>query len=222
MGTTSARSHSKIIALCRFPGSLSWSRSVMQLVATFCLATHVYATVGVLQPVEYAANIARAIKMASDTLGGADEEGVFIKTMHGRGCLDSGCCSIDWSQQLRVNSNCPTWGWLKWNSDGPLIVSQRPLFRGCLECENAELGCVAHVSRCSGRLDQQWRLKFASNWTTVFGEPLFAIASFYSPEHCLTLVNGGGDGDFYVLQECVKPRPSEWQGFYVVRNPLKR
>ncbi|KAH7982488.1 hypothetical protein HPB52_005295 [Rhipicephalus sanguineus] len=127
--------------------------------------------------------------MASDTLGGASDEGVFIKTIHGRGCLDSGCCSIDW---------------------------------GCLECENAELGCVAHVSRCSGRLDQQWRLKFASNWTTVFGEPVFAIASFYSPEHCLTLVNGGGDGDFYALQECATPRPSEWQGFYVVRNPLKR
>ncbi|KAH6944528.1 hypothetical protein HPB50_003768 [Hyalomma asiaticum] len=175
-----------------------------------------------LQQVEYAANIARALKMASDTLGGANDEGVFIKTMHGRGCLDSGCCTLDWSQRLRVNSNCPTWGWLKWNSDGPLIVSQRPLFRGCLECENAELGCVAHVSRCSGRLDQQWRLKFAANWTTAFGEPLFAIASFYSPDRCLTLINGGGDGDFYALQECATPRPSEWQSFYVVRNPLKR
>ncbi|XP_050049189.2 uncharacterized protein [Dermacentor andersoni] len=222
METTFERSHSHVPALYRFPKSGPWSWSVATLLVASFLATRASATIGLLQQVEYATNVARAVKMASETLGGAGSNGVFIKTMHGRGCLDSGCCTIDWSQRLRMNSNCPTWGWLKWSSDGPLIVSHRPLFRGCLECENAEPGCVAHVSRCSGRLDQQWRLKFASNWTTAFGEPAFAIASFDSPDRCLTLVNGGGDGDFYALQECATPRPSEWQSFYVVRNPLER
>ncbi|KAH9361636.1 hypothetical protein HPB48_005211 [Haemaphysalis longicornis] len=125
------------------------------------------------------------------------------------------------SQALRINARCPPWSWLKWSADGPLIVSQQPLSKMCLTCDNAEPGCVAQVSQCRGGLDQQWRLRFASNWTTEFGEPLFGITSFYAPQRCLTLVNGGGDGDFYALQSCARPQPSEWQAFYVVRSPLK-
>ncbi|KAK8785517.1 uncharacterized protein LOC144094556 [Amblyomma americanum] len=204
------------------PASFRWPTLFLALVVACHLGTRASATFMGVQQVEYAASIAGAIKSASDILGGVNGEGVFIKSLHGRGCLDSGCCTIDWTQRLQLNANCPTWGWLKWRSDGPLIVSQRPLLRGCLQCDDAEPGCVALVSRCTGRLDQQWRLKFATNWTTEFDEPLFAIASFFSPERCLTLVDGGGDGDFYALRECATPRPSEWQSFYVVRNPLKR
>ncbi|XP_077541026.1 uncharacterized protein LOC144153248 isoform X1 [Haemaphysalis longicornis] len=214
--------------------------------------TRTSATFELLEQVGNAASVARAVRMASDALGGVDNGGVFIKTMHGRGCLDSGCCTLFWrvlrqrpvwptfteqdggaqqttprqhstkkSQALRINARCPPWSWLKWSADGPLIVSQQPLSKMCLTCDNAEPGCVAQVSQCRGGLDQQWRLRFASNWTTEFGEPLFGITSFYAPQRCLTLVNGGGDGDFYALQSCARPQPSEWQAFYVVRSPLK-
>lgn len=215
----SAESQISFPASFRFLRPIFWPSLFLALVCTPDLWTPAFAASVVL---EHASSIASAAKDAFDTLSGTDEGGVFIKSLHGRGCLDSGCCAIDWTQRLRMNANCPEWGWLKWSSDGPLIVSQRPLLRGCLQCDDAQPGCVAQVSWCSGRVDQQWRLKFASNWTTAFGEPLFAIASFFSPDRCLTLVNGGGDGDFYALQDCAKPRPSEWQSFYVVRNPLER
>uniref|UniRef100_A0A023G5L4 Putative secreted protein n=1 Tax=Amblyomma triste TaxID=251400 RepID=A0A023G5L4_AMBTT len=220
MAGISAESHGRVPNSFHFLRPILWPSLFVALVLVSPLGTPVSATM--LEQVGYAASAAHAIKAASDTLGETGVGGVFIKSLHGRGCLDSGCCSIDWTQQLRLNANCPTWGWLKWSSDGPLIVSHRPFLRGCLQCDNAEPGCVAQVSRCSGRFDQQWRLKFAANWTTGFNEPLFAIASFFSPDRCLTLVNGGGDGDFYALRGCATPRPSEWQSFYVVRNPLKR
>ncbi|CAN7939885.1 unnamed protein product [Ixodes hexagonus] len=162
-------------------------------------------------------------RLASDTLGGKSDGGVFVRTVHGSGCLDAGCCSfLSGSSRLRPNPHCPTWAWLKWASDGPLIVNKRPVFGGCIDCEGAKLGCVAQVTSCHGREDQQWRLKFVPGWETEFGERLFALTSFDDTSHCLSLVNGGGDGDYYTLQECWTPQPSELQAFYVVKNPLER
>ncbi|CAN7992463.1 unnamed protein product [Ixodes pacificus] len=181
------------------------------------------ATAMFMDEVSVASSAFGAFKLASETLGGTTDGGVFIRTLNGSGCLDAGCCSfLSMSSRLRPNPHCPTWAWLKWASDGPLIVNKRPVFGGCIDCEGATLGCVAKVVSCHGRQDQQWRIKFIPGWETKYGERFFAITNFYKTNHCLTLVNGGGDGDYYTLQDCQTPKPSEWQAFYVVKNSLQR
>lgn len=175
-----------------------------------------------LVQLSFLSSAAKMAKSALDTLGGSTARGVFLRTLHGKGCLDSGCCTLSLTTALRLNPHCPTWPWLKWTSDGPLIVNQRPLYPGCLECADSKLGCIAKVSSCHGRPDQQWRLKFSAGWKTEYDEPIFAISSFYEPDRCLTFSDGGSDGDFYALRECEKPRPSKRQSFYVVKNILQQ
>lgn len=68
--------------------------------------------------------------------------------------------------QVRFNNDCPSWGWLKWSFNGPMLVAHRPFFHSCLECEKGDKNCLIISSACRGKHSQFWYFRIYSTFTS--------------------------------------------------------
>ncbi|OQR70617.1 hypothetical protein BIW11_11517 [Tropilaelaps mercedesae] len=115
-----------------------------------------------------------------------EEIGTFIRTAYNDGCLDAGCC-IGFQSQVRYNTDCPSWGWLKWSFNGPMLVAHRPLIHSCLDCQYGERNCLITTASCTGKHTQFWYLAVSNNRKTDRGEMLFTIVNPMHPDRCITI-----------------------------------
>ncbi|XP_022670529.1 uncharacterized protein LOC111268556 isoform X2 [Varroa jacobsoni] len=141
-----------------------------------------------------------------------EEVGTFIRTAYKDGCLDAGCC-MGFQTQVRHNVDCPSWGWLKWSFNGPMLVSHRPLFHSCMDCQYGEPDCLITTASCKGKHTQFWFMDASKQKKNALGEALFTIVNPMYPDRCITVDTVSSS---LHLRPCEEP--TETQLFYVSRN----
>lgn len=116
--------------------------------------------------------------------------------------------------QVAFNKDCPTWGWMKWSFNGPMLVVHKPFVQMCLECRVDERASVVGTTRCTGSRNQQWHFDMYHDRRTQQGDISFTINSSLYPNQCLT-IDDASESKSLVLRNCTA---SVQQLFYLNRD----
>ncbi|OQR77147.1 hypothetical protein BIW11_00487, partial [Tropilaelaps mercedesae] len=114
----------------------------------------------------------------------------------------------------KFNEDCPTWGWLKWSFNGPMLMAHKPLMQMCLESKEGLRNSEVGTARCSGSRQQQWHLNMFLGHRTQQGDILFSIIPSLHPDQCVT-IDAASEYGGLVLRNCT---PTDRQLFYLNRD----